>query len=101
MAVNDLSLSVQSVGHYWQRRFLLEFILKFSSLKLDLYFINLFIGAIIVTIDLSFYEVKNRMWECARHIPFMPLVTHVNDLACVFKPFKSDILSGDLLNMDI
>jgi hypothetical protein len=51
MAVNDLSYSVQTVVHWWQRRFLLEFILKFSSLNLDLYLINLFIGAIIDHID--------------------------------------------------
>ena len=49
MAVNDLSYSVQTVVHCWQRRFLLEFILKFSSLNLDSYFIYLFIGAINVT----------------------------------------------------
>ena len=57
MAVNDLSLSVQSVGHCWQRRFLLKFIFKFSSLYSDLTFINLFIGANIVILDLISYEV--------------------------------------------
>ena len=47
MAVNDLSYSVQIPVHWWQRRFLLRFIFKFSSSNLDSYNIYLFIGAII------------------------------------------------------
>jgi len=57
MAVNDLSYSVQTVIHWWQRRFLLRFICKFTDSSLVLSLINLFIGAINVTIHLIFYEV--------------------------------------------
>jgi len=79
MAVNDLSLSVQFVGHCWQRRFLLKFIFKFSGLNSDLSFINLFIGAIIVTILLILVVQEKITAESHASMSFAPAITRTTE----------------------